>query len=213
MIVDRQVDQSTDEPKSRNISRTDSAVTRAAREALLGQQGHTLWLTGLSGSGKSTLARELERHLTEAGRLCCLLDGDNVRHGLNRDLGFSHEDRTENIRRIAEVARLMNDTGVIVIAAFISPYAEDRRGARDIVGEPHFCEVFVDAPLDVCEDRDPKGLYARVRAGEIHQFTGITDPYEVPVAPDVHLDTAGQGPETSVDQVLTALRERGVIPG
>jgi bifunctional enzyme CysN/CysC len=213
MIVDRPVGKKDAGPKSKNISLTRSEVTRASREALLGQQGHTLWLTGLSGSGKSTIAAALERRLTESGRLCCLLDGDNVRHGLNRDLGFSHEDRTENIRRIAEVARLMNDTGVIVIAAFISPYAEDRRSAREIVGTEHFSEVFVDAPLDVCEDRDPKGLYARVRAGEIHQFTGITDPYEVPVEPEVHLRTAEQDVDAGVAQVLAALKERGVIPG
>ena len=213
MIVDRPVRRVDEGPKSKNISVTRSEVTRATREALLGQRGHTLWLTGLSGSGKSTVAAAIERHLTESGRLCCMLDGDNVRHGLNRDLGFSHEDRTENIRRIAEVARLMNDTGVIVIAAFISPFAEDRRRAREIVGDRHFCEVFVDAPLDVCEERDPKGLYAKVRAGEIHQFTGVTDPYEAPVAPDVHMDTAGRDVEASVEQVLEVLRERGVIPG
>ncbi len=212
MIVDRPVRKSDEGPKSQNISRTRGEVTRVTREALLGQQGHTLWLTGLSGSGKSTVAMELERRLTDSGRLCCLLDGDNVRHGLNRDLGFSHDDRTENIRRIAEVARLMNDTGIIVIAAFISPYITDRAGAREIVGDKSFCEVFLDTPLEVCEERDPKGLYAKVRAGEIHQFTGITDPYEAPENPEIRIDTTSQDVEAGVSQVMEVLRDRGVIP-
>ena len=212
MIVDRPVHRTDDQPKSRHISHSRSDVTRAAHEILLGQKGFTLWLTGLSGSGKSTIARRLERRLSDSGRLCCLLDGDNVRHGLNRDLGFSAEDRTENIRRIAEVARLMNDVGVIVVASFISPYRKDREDARRIVGAEHFAEVFVDAPLEVCEARDPKGLYRKVRSGEIPQFTGITDPYEAPVAAEVHLDTAGQDVDTSAEQVLAVLRERGAIP-
>ena len=212
MIVDRAVHRTDDQPKSKHISVARSDVTRAAREILLGQKGFTMWFTGLSGSGKSTIARELERRLSDSGRLCCLLDGDNVRHGLNRDLGFSADDRTENIRRIAEVSRLMNDVGVIVIASFISPYLKDREDARRIVGEEHFAEVFVDAPLEVCEQRDPKGLYRKVRDGEIHQFTGITDPYEVPVEPEVHLSTASQDVDASVGQVLVLLGERGVIP-
>jgi bifunctional enzyme CysN/CysC len=213
MIVDRPVQDTDTGPRSQNISRTRGVVTRTDREELLGQQGHTLWLTGLSGSGKSTIACEVEKRLTESGRLCCLLDGDNVRHGLSRDLGFSPEDRSENIRRVAEVARLMNEAGVIVIAAFISPYAEDRGQARKIVGGAHFSEVHVDAPLDVCEDRDPKGLYAKVRAGEIPQFTGVTDPYEAPDQPDLRLDTASGDVETNVEAVLASLRERGIIPG
>ncbi len=212
MIVDRPVQDTDTGPRSQNISRTRGAVTRTDREALLGQQGHTLWLTGLSGSGKSTIATELERRLTESGRLCCLLDGDNVRHGLNRDLAFSQADRSENIRRVAEVARLMNEVGVIVIAAFISPYRDDRRRAREIVGQAHFSEVHVDAPLDVCEGRDPKGLYAKVRAGEIPQFTGVTDPYEAPANPDLRLDTAAQDVPESVEIVVASLRDRGVIP-
>ena len=212
MIVDRQVHRVDDQPKSKHISVSRSDVTRAAREILLGQKGFTMWFTGLSGSGKSTIARELERRLSDSGRLCCLLDGDNVRHGLNRDLGFSAEDRTENIRRIAEVARLMNDVGVIVVASFISPYLKDREDARRIVGEEHFAEVFVDAPLEVCEARDPKGLYRKVRDGEIPQFTGITDPYEIPVEPEVHLSTDSQDVDASVGQVLALLAERGVIP-
>jgi len=213
MIVDRPVRETDTGPRSQNISRTRSDVTRAVREDLLGQRGHTLWMTGLSGSGKSTIACELERQLTASGRLCCLLDGDNVRHGLSRDLGFSQPDRAENIRRVAEVARLLNETGVIVIAAFISPYAADRQRAREIVGAESFSEVFVDAPLAVCEDRDPKGLYAKVRAGQIFQFTGVTDPYEAPAAPEIHLDTAGQDVDANVAAVLATLRERGVIPG
>jgi bifunctional enzyme CysN/CysC len=212
MIVDRAVRDTTEGPRSQNISRTRGSVARTDREGLLGQLGHTVWLTGLSGSGKSTIACEVERQLTEQGRLCYLLDGDNVRHGLNRDLGFSAEERSENIRRVAEVARLMNEAGVIVIAAFISPYRDDRRRAREIVGQAHFSEVFVDAPLDVCEGRDPKGLYAKVRAGEIPQFTGVTDPYEAPENPDLRLDTAQQDIAVSVETVLGSLRDRGVIP-
>jgi bifunctional enzyme CysN/CysC len=213
MIVDRAVARTDDAPKSKHITRTAGAVGRADRQKLLGQRGYTIWLTGLSGSGKSTVGQALEQRLMAEGRLCMVLDGDNVRHGLNRDLGFSAGDRTENIRRIAEVSRLMNDAGVIVIASFISPYIKDRQGARDIIGEEHFAEVFVDAPLAVCEERDPKGLYRKVRAGEIPQFTGITDPYEVPAEPEVRLDTSELSVTDSVERVLAFLRERGVLGG
>jgi bifunctional enzyme CysN/CysC len=211
MIVDRAVHRTTTEPRSRHITRTSGAVPRETREALLGQRGFTLWFTGLSGSGKSTLSQALEKTLADAGRLCYVLDGDNVRHGLNRDLGFTAEDRTENIRRVAEVARLLNEAGVIVIASFISPYRRDRDGAREIIGAEHFGEVYVDAPLSVCESRDPKGLYARARAGEIPQFTGISDPFEEPAAPEVHVDTSVLSVEESTQRLASFLRDRGVF--
>jgi adenylyl-sulfate kinase len=168
----------------------------------------TLWLTGLSGSGKSSIAYALESRLTKAGRACYVLDGDNVRQGLTRDLGFSAEDRSENIRRVAEVARLMNEAGLIVITAFISPFARDRQAAREILGKDRFVEVFVDAPIEVCEQRDAKGLYAKARAGEIAEFTGITSPYEPPEKPDVRLDTAGQSREECVDSLLEFIARR-----
>jgi len=188
-------------PASRNITLEGSLVTAEDRARLLGQRGATLWLTGLSGSGKSTLAKALEKRLTAQGRLAYILDGDNIRHGLNRDLGFSAADRAENIRRVAEAARLLNEAGVIVITAFISPYQADRRQARAIIGPDRFAEVFIDAPLEVCESRDPKGLYKKARAGEIPQFTGISDPYEAPEKPELHLHTAEQSVEQLVDRL------------
>jgi adenylyl-sulfate kinase len=149
----------------------------------------TIWLTGLSASGKSTLAYELEHRLISSGRPCLALDGDNVRHGLNADLGFSPSDRRENVRRIAEVAKLFNEAGLIVITAFISPYRDDRDAAKRIIGEQRFLEVFLDAPLEVCEARDPKGLYRKARADEVSEFTGISAPYERPEYPDMVLRT------------------------
>lgn len=176
-------------------------VTREERERRQGHRGMVVWLTGLSGSGKSTLAIALERHLFSAGRQVVLLDGDNIRTGINRGLGFSEADRRENIRRIAEVARLFLDSGHVVISAFISPTAEMRALARTCVGEADFLEVFVDASLEACERRDVKGLYARARAGEIPGFTGIDAPFEAPVAPALHLQT-----ETSTEaESLAAL--------
>ena len=211
MIVDRIVAKDkTSAPVSQNIVKSDSLVSDEERHELLNQQGATLWLTGLSGSGKSTIARQLERELIDMGHACYILDGDNVRHGLNRDLGFSAEDRTENLRRIAEVARLFNDAGIIVITAFISPTVEDRKGAREIIGDG-FVEVFVDTPLDVCEQRDPKGLYKKARAGEIQQFTGISAPYEAPTEPEISLKTADMPVEASVDAIVAKLREDGII--
>lgn len=176
--------------RSALIHRQEGDVSSKEREKLLKQRPATLWMTGLSGSGKSTIAYALEKKLMVAGHLCYVLDGDNVRHGLNRDLGFSPQDRSENIRRVAEVARLMNDAGVIVITAFISPYREDRQRAKEIIGEARFIEVFVDTPLEVCEKRDPKGLYAKARAGIVTEFTGVNSPYESPEAPALHLTTA-----------------------
>jgi len=211
MIMDRVVREESAGPKSKNIAEARGTVRRTDRESLLDQRGHTVWLTGLSGSGKSTIAYEIERQLTAAGRLCVVLDGDNVRHGLNRDLGFSADDRTENIRRIAEVARLMNGTGVIVITSFISPYLKDRQDARGIIGAEHFLEAHVDTPLEVCEKRDPKGLYKKVRAGEIPQFTGITDPYEAPGSPDLRLRTENASAEECANAVVARLEEDGIL--
>ena len=177
-------------------------VSQAERLALHGQQPLTLWLTGLSASGKSTLAYALERALINAGSACYVLDGDNVRHGLNRNLGFSVEDRTENIRRIAEVAKLMNDAGLIVITAFISPTIADRSMAKEIVGASHFKEVYVSTPLDACEARDPKGLYAKARAGKVAEFTGISANYEPPISPDLMIDTSSDVLEDNLKQLL-----------
>jgi len=211
MIVDRVVSKpKPDGPVSKNIMKSDSLVSAEDRQKLLNQKGATLWLTGLSGSGKSTIARQLERELTDMGHACYILDGDNVRHGLNRDLGFSTEDRSENIRRIAEVARLFNDAGIIVITAFISPYIRDRQQAREVIGKS-FIEVFVDTPLKVCEKRDPKGLYKKARAGEIPQFTGITDPYEPPKKPELTLPTADLPADQAVDKIVEKLRQNGIV--
>lgn len=182
------------------------------RHHLLGQRPITLWLTGLSASGKSSLAYALERLLVDAGRACYVLDGDNIRHGLNRDLGFSHEDRTENIRRIAEVAHLMNDAGLIVVTAFISPYRKDRQLAREIIGSDRFFEIFVSTPLATCEARDPKGMYKRARAGEIQGFTGVGAPYEPPDSPAMTVDTSVGTLTECVGRVLSGLIDRIGIP-
>ena len=167
-------------------------VLPAERQRLLNQRPLTIWLTGFSAAGKSTLAFGLERLLVEAGHPCYVLDGDNVRHGLNSNLGFSAEDRSENIRRVAEVAKLMNDAGLIVITAFISPFRADRDKARAIIGDGVFQEVFLDAGLDACEARDPKGLYKKARAGEVSDFTGIDSPYEPPKTPELVIKSGDQ---------------------
>jgi len=195
----------------RRVYRHTGRVTPEQRERLLGQSPVTLWLTGLSGSGKSTIAYGVEERLIAAGRACAVLDGDNMRHGLNRDLGFSPEDRSENIRRVAEVARLLNEAGLIAITSFISPYAADRDNARSIIGPERFIEVFVDAPQEVCERRDPKGLYAKARAGLIPDFTGVSAPYEAPASPDVRLDTGSRPAEELVAEVMRFLERRGVM--
>ncbi|MHA6196615.1 adenylyl-sulfate kinase [Pseudomonas wadenswilerensis] len=166
----------------------------------------TLWFTGLSGSGKSTLAFGLERRLLDAGIACCVLDGDNIRHGLCSDLGFDAQSRAENIRRVAEVARLMNDAGLVVMAAFISPYQRDREMAKRIIGAERFCEVHVSAPLDICEGRDPKGLYRKARAGMLSGFTGVDDPYELPRDPELALNTAELALEECLERLLARVR-------
>ncbi|RMH39678.1 MAG: adenylyl-sulfate kinase [Deltaproteobacteria bacterium] len=197
---------------NRNLTRHNPLLSPDERAARLGQRGAVVWLTGLSGAGKSTLAYALEKRIVDAGRFAFVLDGDNVRHGLNSDLGFSPEDRTENIRRLGEVAALFADAGVVTITSFISPYRADRARARDAVGADRFFEVFVDAPLDVCEQRDPKGLYKKARAGEIPQFTGISAPYEAPEAPALRLDTAAQDVDRCVDAMIELLATSGFVP-
>jgi adenylyl-sulfate kinase len=182
-----------------------SAELREERATLLGQRPFTAWLTGLSGAGKSTLASAFEQHLIGNGRACFVLDGDNVRHGLNRDLGFSAEHRSENIRRISEVAKLMNDAGLIVIAATISPYRADREAARQIIGADRFFEIYLATPIAVCEQRDVKGLYQRARVGEVREFTGISAPYELPRTPAMTFDTSKLSLEEMTLQLTQAL--------
>jgi adenylylsulfate kinase len=199
-----------DDP-SRNLVYHQGQVRRVDRERLLGQRGCVLWFTGLSGSGKSTIAHRIEERLLGLRHLCQVLDGDNIRHGLCRDLGFSAADRSENIRRIAEVAKLSVEAGLIVSTAFISPFRADRAQARAVIGDERFVEVFLDVPLEDCERRDPKGLYRKVRAGEIAEFTGISSPYEAPEAPEIRIPTSGLSVDQSVDRVLTYLAERGFL--
>jgi bifunctional enzyme CysN/CysC len=191
--------------RASNLHWQATDVDKAARARIKGQRPKVIWFTGLSGSGKSTLANALEKRLLAEGRHTYLLDGDNVRHGLNRDLGFSEADRVENIRRVAEVAKLMADAGLIVLVSFISPYRSERRMARDLLPEGEFIEVFVDTPLEECERRDVKGLYAKARAGKLPNFTGISAPYEAPEQPEVHLRTSGQLVEDLVETLHTAI--------
>ena len=188
------------------------AITLADRMRLLCQRPVTIWLTGLSGAGKSTIAFKLEQQLVAQGRACYVLDGDNVRHGLGSDLGFDQQDRHENIRRVAHVAQLMNDAGLIVITALISPMQADRAMARDIVGADRFVEVFVSAPFAICARRDPKGLYAKAVAGEIASFTGVSAPYEAPLDADITIDTATLTPAESVAGIFRYLHEKCHAP-
>jgi adenylyl-sulfate kinase len=181
------------------------SVSRYEREQIKSQKARVLWLTGLSGAGKSTVANAIDRCLTDMGYHCFLLDGDNVRQGLNKDLGFGDADRSENLRRVAEVAKLMADAGLIVIVSFISPFQSDRDYARRLLRAGEFIEVFIDTSLAVCEERDPKGLYRRARAGEIADFTGISSPYEAPIDPDIRLDTTAKAPEELARDVIAKL--------
>ena len=198
--------------KATNITWHEAIVTAEDREKLLNQKGCVIWFTGLSGSGKSTLANAVEHVLHQQRHHTYVLDGDNVRHGLNKNLGFSPEDREENIRRIGEVAKLFADAGTIVMTAFISPYCADRDQARALIAEDRFVEVFVDCPLDVCEERDTKGLYKKARAGEIKEFTGISAPYEPPLNPEVTVNTAALSIEECAQAVIEALMKAGLVP-
>jgi adenylylsulfate kinase len=198
-------------PKSKNIFWHHGDITRADRERVRGHKGATIWFTGLSGSGKSTLARALESALFERGFGVYVLDGDNVRHGLNRDLGFSPEDRKENIRRIGEVAKLFTDAGMFAITAFISPYRDDRDMVRAMMQKRDFIEVYVECALEVCETRDPKGLYKKARAGQIPEFTGISAPYEAPQSPEFTLRTDRLSVEQCVEQLMAHLASNGYL--
>ena len=197
--------------KANNIKWHHGKITKVDRVNLLNQKGVTIWLTGLSGSGKSTIAVELEHALIENRHQAHILDGDNIRHGLNKNLGFSPEDRTENIRRIGEVAKLFTDAGIITITAFISPYREDRDAVRRLLSDGEFIEVYVKCPLDVCEERDTKGLYKKARAGEVKDFTGISAPYEEPLNPELTIDSSKLTVEESTRAVLNYLEEKGYV--
>lgn len=197
------------EKKSTNVVWHKMNVARKHRETLLKQKGILLWFTGLSGSGKSTVASALEQKLHSLGKITYSLDGDNVRHGLNSDLGFSDKDRVENIRRIGEVSKLFVDAGIITIATFVSPFREDRQKVRELLGED-FIEIFIDCPLEVCESRDPKGIYKKARAGEIKHFTGIDSPYEEPINPEITVSTHLNTLEECVDKLMSHLEEEGL---
>jgi len=197
--------------RAHNIHLQHLDIDKDARAMQKGQKPVLLWFTGLSGAGKSTIANLVEKKLFALGRHSYLLDGDNVRHGLNKDLGFTEADRVENIRRVAEVARLMVDAGLIVVTAFISPFRAERRMARGLLADGEFIEVHVDTPLAVAEQRDVKGLYKKARRGELANFTGIDSPYEAPESPEIRLDTTQMSAEQAADRVVELLRERGVL--
>ena len=197
--------------KATNVHWHEHSVTTEERCELGGHKGAVLWFTGLSGSGKSTVANTVDHKLHASGKRTFVLDGDNVRMGLNKNLGFSAEDRAENIRRIGEVAKLFCDAGVITTTAFISPYRADRDAVRALLGEGQFVEILVDAPLEICEERDPKGLYKKARAGEIKGFTGIDDPYEAPEKPELVLDSGNKGIDELADEVIAYLETHGIL--
>jgi adenylylsulfate kinase len=199
------------EQKATNVTWHEGSVTRQEREKLLGQKGVTVWMTGLSASGKSTIAVILEQMLLHKHKHAYRLDGDNIRMGLNKNLGFSAEDRAENIRRIGEVAKLFNDAGVIAITSFISPYRKDRDAVRALNKPGEFIEVYINVSLEAAEKRDPKGLYKKARAGQIKGFTGIDDPYEAPEKAEIVIDTETLKPEQAAEQILKYLEERGYL--
>jgi adenylylsulfate kinase len=198
--------------KSKHVVWHPGAVTKVDRETITGHKACTIWMTGLPASGKSTLAVVLEKELWDRGVHAYVLDGDNIRHGLNKDLGFSPEDRNENIRRIGEVAKLFTSAGVVNVTAFISPYRADRDQARKIMSDGEFIEVFVDCPVEVCEQRDPKGHYKKARAGEIPEFTGVSAPYEPPLNPEIVVRTDREAEAQSVATILSYLESRGYVP-
>jgi adenylylsulfate kinase len=199
------------EQKATNITWHEGEVKKSDREQLMNQRGVILWFTGLSGSGKSTVAHRLEQKLFQRRHLTYVLDGDNVRHGLNKNLGFSPEDRKENIRRVGEVAKLFSDAGIITMAAFISPYRQDRQNVRALVEEGDFVEIHVKVPLEVAEERDPKGLYEKARSGEIDNFTGIDAPYEAPEDPEIIIETGEAELEENVQTIIEYLEEQEII--
>jgi adenylylsulfate kinase len=201
------------ETKATNITWHEGHVTREERQRLLRQKGATLWFTGLSGSGKSTIAFTLEHALVQRGHLAYVLDGDNIRHGLNKNLGFSATDREENIRRIGEVAKLFADCGILTMTSFISPYRKDRDQVRTLhaAGQVPFVEVHVNTPIETCEQRDPKGLYKKARAGQLKNFTGIDDPYEPPLAPELTLDATTTSPQEATVILLQYLEKQGLL--
>ena len=201
------------ETKATNVTWHEGQVSREARSALLRQKGATLWFTGLSGSGKSTIAYTLEHTLVERGHLAYVLDGDNIRHGLNKNLGFSAADREENIRRIGEVAKLFADSGVITMTSFISPYRKDRDAVRalHVQGKLPFIEVHVNTPIETCEQRDPKGLYKKARAGQLKNFTGIDDPYEAPLKPELSFDATALSPQDITVRLIEYLENQGLL--
>lgn len=185
-----------------NLTKHEQVITKLDRQNLLNQKSPVIWLTGLSGSGKSTIANELSKLLFNMGKLSYILDGDNIRLGLNKDLGFSDNDRKENIRRISEVAKLFSDAGVITITAFISPFISERENAKQIIGEDNYFEIFIDSPLELCESRDPKGLYKKARNGEIEMFTGIDSPYEEPIKPYLVIKTENCKPIKCANEII-----------
>jgi bifunctional enzyme CysN/CysC len=217
VILDTEVEEES-EPKterSPNVRWQGTRVTRERRWSVLGHGGATLWFTGLPGAGKSTVAAAVEERLIEAGRPAFLLDGDNLRHGLNGDLGFDEHARRENVRRTAHVARLLAESGTIVLVSLVSPYAADRRVAADLhdASDLEFMEIFVDAPLELCEQRDPKGLYARARAGELEGMTGVGAPYEPPEEPALVLGSDSESVDAEVERVMMLLTQRGLLQG
>ena len=197
--------------KATNIVWHEGHVRRSTREALLSQKGVLVWLTGLPSSGKSTTAFTVEHALIDRGHLAYVLDGDNIRHGLNKNLGFSAEDRAENIRRIGEVGKLFSDSGVVTLSSFVSPYRLDRDHVRALMDDGDFIEVFINTPLELCEERDPKGLYKKARNGDIPNFTGISDPYEEPLNPELAIRTGECTPEESAAAVMEMLEQRGKL--